>query len=46
MIPRCVVADFAAELRAALAREVGGDYYDFFRLGERKVAVLVADVTR
>ncbi len=26
------------------AREVGGDYYDFFPLGPRKLAVLVADV--
>lgn len=27
------------------AKEVGGDYYDFFRLGETKVAVLIADVS-
>jgi serine phosphatase RsbU (regulator of sigma subunit) len=26
------------------AREVGGDYYDFFKLGERRVGVLIADV--
>ncbi len=26
------------------AREVGGDYYDFFPLGERRVGVLIADV--
>jgi sigma-B regulation protein RsbU (phosphoserine phosphatase) len=26
------------------AREVGGDYYDFIRLGERRIAILVADV--
>jgi serine phosphatase RsbU (regulator of sigma subunit) len=26
------------------AREVGGDYYDFFRLGPRQLGVLVADV--
>ena len=26
------------------AREVGGDYYDFFRLGERRLGVLIADV--
>ncbi len=27
------------------AREVGGDFYDFFRLGEDKLAVVVADVS-
>jgi sigma-B regulation protein RsbU (phosphoserine phosphatase) len=27
------------------AREVGGDYYDFFRLGERQLGVLIADVS-
>ncbi|HET7219402.1 MAG TPA: SpoIIE family protein phosphatase [Vicinamibacterales bacterium] len=26
------------------AREVGGDYYDFFRLGENRLGVLIADV--
>jgi serine phosphatase RsbU (regulator of sigma subunit) len=26
------------------AREVGGDYYDFFILGERRLGVLIADV--
>jgi sigma-B regulation protein RsbU (phosphoserine phosphatase) len=26
------------------AREVGGDYYDFFRLNEQRVGVLIADV--
>jgi sigma-B regulation protein RsbU (phosphoserine phosphatase) len=26
------------------AREVGGDYYDFFRLGEHRVGLLIADV--
>jgi sigma-B regulation protein RsbU (phosphoserine phosphatase) len=26
------------------AREVGGDYYDFFALGDRRVGVLIADV--
>jgi sigma-B regulation protein RsbU (phosphoserine phosphatase) len=27
------------------AREVGGDYYDFFRLGERQLGILIADVS-
>ena len=27
------------------AREVGGDYYDFFPLGDRRVAILIADVS-
>ena len=27
------------------AREVGGDYYDFFRLGDRQLGVLIADVS-
>jgi serine phosphatase RsbU (regulator of sigma subunit) len=27
------------------AREVGGDYYDFFKIGERRVGVLIADVS-
>jgi phosphoserine phosphatase RsbU/P len=27
------------------AREVGGDYYDFFRIGERRLGVLIADVS-
>jgi sigma-B regulation protein RsbU (phosphoserine phosphatase) len=27
------------------AREVGGDYYDFFELGGRRIGVLVADVS-
>jgi serine phosphatase RsbU (regulator of sigma subunit) len=27
------------------AREVGGDYYDFFRLGDRRLGVLIADVS-
>jgi sigma-B regulation protein RsbU (phosphoserine phosphatase) len=27
------------------AREVGGDYYDFFRLGARQLGVLIADVS-
>jgi len=27
------------------AREVGGDYYDFFRVSERRLGVLIADVS-
>jgi len=27
------------------AREVGGDYYDFFRLGDRRLGLLIADVS-
>ncbi|MCF0175064.1 MAG: SpoIIE family protein phosphatase [Bacteroidales bacterium] len=27
------------------AKEVGGDFYDFFKIGEDKVAVLIADVS-
>src|SRR5207248_11142848 len=27
------------------AREVGGDYYDFFPLGDQRVGILIADVS-
>ena len=27
------------------AREVGGDYYDFFHVGDRQLGVLIADVS-
>jgi sigma-B regulation protein RsbU (phosphoserine phosphatase) len=27
------------------AREVGGDYYDFFKIGDRRIGVLIADVS-
>lgn len=27
------------------AREVGGDYYDFFAIGDRRVGILIADVS-
>jgi sigma-B regulation protein RsbU (phosphoserine phosphatase) len=27
------------------AREVGGDYYDFFNVGDRRIGVLIADVS-
>ena len=39
-IPGLTVAPFSRP-----AREVGGDYYDMVRLGERRLAVLVADVS-
>ena len=39
-IPGLTVAPFSRP-----AREVGGDYYDVVRLGERKLGVLVADVS-
>ena len=39
-IPGLTVAPFSRP-----AREVGGDYYDMVRLGERKLGVLVADVS-
>jgi sigma-B regulation protein RsbU (phosphoserine phosphatase) len=40
--------DFAGLSVTALcvpAREVGGDYYDFFRLGDRRLGILIADVS-
>ena len=39
-IPGLTVAPFSRP-----AREVGGDYYDMVRLGERRLGVLVADVS-
>jgi sigma-B regulation protein RsbU (phosphoserine phosphatase) len=39
-IPGLSIADWCEP-----AREVGGDYYDFFDLGPRQLAVLVADVS-
>ena len=39
-IPGLTVAPFSRP-----AREVGGDYYDVVRLGERRLGVLVADVS-
>ena len=38
--PRCEMAAFSLP-----AKEVGGDYYDFFRLGPHELALLVADVS-
>ena len=34
--------DFGARIDPA--RQVGGDFYDIFRIGENKVAVLIGDV--
>ncbi|MEZ5316568.1 MAG: SpoIIE family protein phosphatase [Vicinamibacterales bacterium] len=39
-IPGLTVADLCEP-----AREVGGDYYDFFLLGPRRLGVLIADVS-
>jgi sigma-B regulation protein RsbU (phosphoserine phosphatase) len=46
LLPRGPVAVPGLEVSAICvpAREVGGDYYDFFRLGERRLGVLIADV--
>ncbi len=40
-----VVADLTIADLCVPAREVGGDYYDFFLLGPRQLGVLVADVS-
>jgi serine phosphatase RsbU (regulator of sigma subunit) len=47
LLPRGPLAMPGLEVTALCvpAREVGGDYYDFFPLGDRRVAVLVADVS-
>ena len=47
LLPRGPLAMAGLEVTALCvpAREVGGDYYDFFSLGDRRVAVLVADVS-
>jgi serine phosphatase RsbU (regulator of sigma subunit) len=42
-LPRTVGLDVAALCEPA--REVGGDYYDFFEIGPRQLGVLVADVS-
>jgi serine phosphatase RsbU (regulator of sigma subunit) len=39
-IPGMTIADLCEP-----AREVGGDYYDFFQLGPRRLGVMVADVS-
>ncbi|HSL21873.1 MAG TPA: SpoIIE family protein phosphatase [Vicinamibacterales bacterium] len=47
LLPRGPLAMPGLEVTALCvpAREVGGDYYDFFPLGDRRVAILVADVS-
>jgi serine phosphatase RsbU (regulator of sigma subunit) len=40
VFPGLTIADLCVP-----AREVGGDYYDFFQLGPRQLGVLVADVS-
>ena len=47
LLPRDTAAMPGLEVTAACvpAREVGGDYYDFIRLGDRRIGVLVADVS-
>ena len=40
-----VVPEFAIDVRYLPARSVAGDIYDFLRLDERQLALLVADVT-
>jgi sigma-B regulation protein RsbU (phosphoserine phosphatase) len=47
LLPRGALSVPGLEVTALCvpAREVGGDYYDFFALGDRRVAVLVADVS-
>ncbi len=47
LLPRGPLAMAGLEVTALCvpAREVGGDYYDFFPLGDRRVAILVADVS-
>src|SRR5437868_14006854 len=47
LLPRGVL-DFPGISMTALcvpAREVGGDYYDFFHVGDRQLGVLIADVS-
>lgn len=41
--PECPAFDIYASMHAA--REVGGDFYDFFLVGERHLAVIIADVS-
>lgn len=47
LLPSGIMRIHGASLSALCvpAREVGGDYYDFFKLGPAKLAVLVADVS-
>jgi HAMP domain-containing protein len=47
LLPRAAVSIPGLEVTALCipAREVGGDYYDYFPLGDGRVAILVADVS-
>ena len=47
LLPRDTVTVPGLDITGACmpAREVGGDYYDLIRLGERRLGVLVADVS-
>ena len=42
-IPECGDLDMAARCKAAY--DVGGDYYDFFRLSDQKMGVVIGDVS-
>ncbi len=37
--------DFEVFAHSESANEVGGDYYDFYKIGEQKYAVIIADVS-
>ena len=42
-LPPVAGLDYCGQCRPA--REIGGDYYDFFHLGPRQLGVLMADVS-
>ena len=47
LLPRDAIEMVGVSVAATCvpAREVGGDYYDFIRLGDRRLGILVADVS-